>query len=1145
MTVAVRHPVRAKARRRWRAAAWLAAAIVAASLARPAAQPAPGDTAAALAAGAYDDAERIARQRLAETERDRGAESAETLTALGELVRALALNGRAADSEIVTLATRALSVAEARLGRGSATTATALDDLGLAHAARGEDARAVQFHQRAVAIDAQSGDEVRLAAALVHLAVPLINLERWAEARAALDGALRIREAQHSGPAVEVADVEELLALLSRQRGDFTAAQQHLERALSIRQQQTPRHPRLAALQHLRGDIAFLGGSIADARAAYAAALEWAGATLRPGHPLISLYSRKVALAEWAFGDSLRARQLREEALHIAEAGLAPCHPDLLGAENDLAASYLAEGDYTNARSMFERALAGYERCQGDRHSLTATAAYNLGAVAVNTGDWNDAERLFRRASQIWSAGLGAEHPFVLRARDSLAEVAASRGLTRQAFTMYQRLLTTRRRALGTNHPDVARTLSALARLAGRLGDTVTALRYADQAEAIYQRAGAADEALPITALLQLRADIDRRRGDRDSAARHLTEALEMWAAQFGADHPDAAMVRAARASVDLQAGHYDRAASDALEAEQVGQTLLRATIRDLPERQALAFADSRPKGLDVALSVLAADRGRDAAPVYDALIRSRGVVLDELASRKHAGDGLDGTLLAELAGARQRYANLMMRAAQNPTAVPRERLEAARLEREAAERTAAARSAAAREEQARTAAGLGDIRASLAPRTALVSFVRYSRTRPATAAGREQPPQPSYAAFVLAAGAGPAAATFIPLGTAASIEGAVRAWQAAIHGGAAATRSTRTATERDYRRVATRLRAVIWDPIAPALPEADRVFIVADGLLNVVNFSSLPAASGGYLAQSEVLLHYLSTERDVLAGAVGSTTAPARAAATAALVVGRPAFNAVNRPPPVSSLRDGCVGYGTMRFGDLPGTGREATEVSRLWSADGVAVKVLTGADANETVLKQSLPGNRVIHLATHGFFLGEACPPGGVAATRAVGGLVTTTRRPPSRIDNPLLLSGLAFAGANRRATAKPDQDDGILTAEEIAGLDLQGTEWAVLSACDTGLGEIRAGEGVFGLRRAFQIAGAQTVIMSLWSVDDEATRGWMRALYEGRLQRGLDTAGAVRAASLAVLEQRRAAGLSTHPFYWAAFVAAGDWR
>src|SRR5439155_9036837 len=144
------------------------------------------------------------------------------------------------------------------------------------------------------------------------------------------------------------------------------------------------------------------------------------------------------------------------------------------------------------------------------------------------------------------------------------------------------------------------------------------------------------------------------------------------------------------------------------------------------------------------------------------------------------------------------------------------------------------------------------------------------------------------------------------------------------------------------------------------------------------------------------------------------------------------------------------------------------------------------------------------VLHLATHGFFLNGGCPPA-ANGTRSVDGL-SSGGTGSARLqlgESPLLLSGLALAGANRRAIAGPDEDDGILTAEEVTALNLEGVEWAVLSACDTGLGEVKAGEGVFGLRRAFQVAGVRTVIMSLWSVDDEAARIWMRTLYERRLQ------------------------------------------
>jgi CHAT domain-containing protein len=146
---------------------------------------------------------------------------------------------------------------------------------------------------------------------------------------------------------------------------------------------------------------------------------------------------------------------------------------------------------------------------------------------------------------------------------------------------------------------------------------------------------------------------------------------------------------------------------------------------------------------------------------------------------------------------------------------------------------------------------------------------------------------------------------------------------------------------------------------------------------------------------------------------------------------------------------------------------------------------------------------------------------------------------------LPNPLLRSGLALAGANQCASAPAGAEDGILTAEEIAALDLTGVESTVLSACDTGVGEVRTGEGVFGLRRAFLIAGVETIVMSLWQVEDKAARRWMRALYENRLQGQGDTASAVRTASLAVLNERRSRGACTHPFFWAMFVATGSWR
>jgi len=338
------------------------------------------------------------------------------------------------------------------------------------------------------------------------------------------------------------------------------------------------------------------------------------------------------------------------------------------------------------------------------------------------------------------------------------------------------------------------------------------------------------------------------------------------------------------------------------------------------------------------------------------------------------------------------------------------------------------------------------------------------------------------------------------------------------------------------YRTAATALRRAVWDPFSSQLSNATHVFIVPDGQLNIVNIAALPNKTGRFLVEGGVVLHYLSTERD-LVPLEGQTTG------RGLFAVGGAAFGNTSEPSAATSRGAACESAGNISFAHLPGSRREVLEIGKVWPESDVVV--LSGREATESAVKKAVAGQRVVHLATHGFVLGSDCSPS-LAGSRSIGGLTTAVRANNSAApENPLLLSGLAFAGANHRRTAKADQDDGILTAEEIGTLNLQGTEWAVLSACDTGLGEIKAGEGVFGLRRAFQIAGARTVIMSLWSVDDRAAMAWMRALYDGRLRQNMTTADAVRAASLSVLRERRARGLSVHPFFWAGFVASGDWR
>ena len=216
------------------------------------------------------------------------------------------------------------------------------------------------------------------------------------------------------------------------------------------------------------------------------------------------------------------------------------------------------------------------------------------------------------------------------------------------------------------------------------------------------------------------------------------------------------------------------------------------------------------------------------------------------------------------------------------------------------------------------------------------------------------------------------------------------------------------------------------------------------------------------------------------------------------------------------------------MNFKPLPGTAAEAQALKATLRLKDE--QVLTRGQATEAALKQ-VKGPRILHLATHGFFLADQPADLDSLSSRRS----TDDRLLAPKGENPMLRSGLALAGANQ---LRSGNDDGILTALEVAGLDLAGTELAVLSACETGIGQVNNGEGVYGLRRALVLAGVRTQVASLWKVDDVATKDLMIDYYT-RLSKGEGRSQALREAQLAMLKDPNRA----HPYYWAAFVVIGE--
>jgi len=218
-------------------------------------------------------------------------------------------------------------------------------------------------------------------------------------------------------------------------------------------------------------------------------------------------------------------------------------------------------------------------------------------------------------------------------------------------------------------------------------------------------------------------------------------------------------------------------------------------------------------------------------------------------------------------------------------------------------------------------------------------------------------------------------------------------------------------------------------------------------------------------------------------------------------------------------------------RFSPLPGAAQEAEEIAKKMQQ----VTPRTGARATEQAVKQAR-GPLLLHVATHGFFETDQKDEHALDGGFAQEALGRPAPAATPNLENPLLRSGLALAGANRLHSGG---EDGILTALEVSGLDLWGTKLVVLSACETGVGDLRNGEGVYGLRRALAIAGAESQVMSLWNVHDAATRELMGAYYDGLLA-GQGRSEALRQAQLTMLSNP-ARG---HPYYWAAFIASGNW-
>jgi CHAT domain-containing protein/tetratricopeptide (TPR) repeat protein len=863
--------------------------------------------------------------------------------------------------------------------------------------------------------------------------------------------------------------------------GKYNEAAPLIERALEIRERlQGPDHYDVAATLNLLAGAYRQRGEYARAAPLYERSLSIFERILEPEDARIAISLNNLAGLYWDQSDFVRAEPLARRSLEIAERALGSEHPNVAMIANTLATLYSSRGDFAKAGPLFERSLAIWERTFGPEHSNVGVALSNLANIYHSEGQYARAESFYKRALAMREKALGAEHAEVAATLNNLAITYTDSGEYAKAEPIYQRALAIREKTLGPEHPRVGLLISNLATLYGYMGEPA-------KSEPLYGRA------------------------------------LAILEKTLGLHHPSLANTLNDMAVFYASKGEIPRAVEIQARANEIAEYHLTRNLAGGSERQKLAYLAFAEKQTDFTFllhSRIAPNDSQALDLAFTTLLRQKGRGLDAMtdtiaALRRHA-EPQDQRLFDRLIEARSQLASLILKESEAANLdAYRSRLGPLEENIENLESELSARSARFR--ALSQPVTLSAVRSALAADSALLEYAIHTPRDPRT--GKRESPR--YLVYLLTPQGPP---KFVDLGEAAPIDRAVEAWRQSLRD-----------CSPDVKQLARAVDERVMHPMRSLLRsehgEIRRLLIAPDGLLHLAPFAALVDEKNQYLIE-RYIISYLTSGRDLLRL---QTSLPSE---NTPLIIANPLFGRPSKAPmrpnsnagPPVNRRQSAAQSDALKiiFRPLPGTAREAIAIKALLPD----ASLLLQRQATKAALKQ-VSSPRILHIATHGFFLrGEDDSSRDNAAPAA-------EPRPDhwrAQIGNPLLRSGLALAGANQ---GENGAGEGLLTALEIAGLDLWGTKLVVLSACDTGLGEVKNGEGIQGLRRALVLAGSETQIISLWTVPDEWAKDVMIPYYRA-LRRGEGRSEALRLAQLRILQSKNL----RHPFYWATFIQSGEW-
>lgn len=796
------------------------------------------------------------------------------------------------------------------------------------------------------------------------------------------------------------------------------------------------------------------------------------------------------------------AEAFYQQAIAIREKVLGLENPDTATTWNNLATLYWITGDYEPAQKLFLQALAVREKAFGSKSLPVAATLNNLALLDVSLGDYDDAEDYFQRALAIRRERLPPDHPTIVKGLSQLALLYVREGNDAKAGPLLVQAVDMQLKTYPANDPDVARSLMQLGLLYDRRGQHDKAEPLLVQSLNI-RRQTVGVEHPEYAASLAALARNRHVQGRLPEALPLYEQALKIDRQALGDRHPDTVEIATNLAYLKLELGQRDDALRLARDVAEAQQAALNGVFTFAAERQRMGFERTiEPCDLPAALG--------DADLEAQIVLRTKGVVLDSLLedeARARAARDPDVRDLME----KQRLLQTRMARAQddvlgaaysNSPEAQAERLEMEKEEQELEAKLAEKGVGSSRTRRA-LETDVSDVQGALPRDAALVEFIAYDRYTGKL--GHE----PGYGAVVLTHD-GPA--KWVDLGAAAPIDAAIRSYQKYMH---------RRVREAALAGVLTGLYRALCAPVVAELPQGiSRLVLSPDGNINFVSFATLLDAKSRFFIE-DYELNYVVSGRDL----VGRPPISRRGGSDQRrmAIFANPDYGHLAVEPP-----KGRVGSARPQDDDLlaplPGTEKEAFLLQGEARAAGFSVQVYKGRDASKANLAaQDSPD--ILHLATHGLYLSPAevpnLPPALAGARTPLGGAMAR--------------SLLALAGASvtlqdwRKGIYPPLDNDGLLTAQEVAGLNLDRTWLVVLSACDSGGGEAQPGEGVFGLRRGFAQAGARNLVLTLWTVGDAATASLMEAFYHEALRSG-DAPGALaRVQRSTLVEERKRSGLS----------------